>query len=181
MQAAAPRYGSPRPLDGSPARMSHAGARFLSWRLPVSDRLPIRSQGRASGGQLCQSEKRHNGHRIPPALAAIITATGESFRPFPLSPSSRRSRRLITFPLYHLPAMLSPSFRIESFYGTAAGWAPVSPAVVTAATAARRLALYRAVRGDARIFRAAPVIMPGESPAALPRPVATGAALPSFL
>lgn len=80
--------------------------------------------------------------------------------------------------------MLSHSFRIETFRGTAAGWAPASPAVVTAETAARRLRLYRAVRGDTWLYRAAPVVMPGESPAAvaaLPRPVATAAALPAFI
>ncbi len=80
--------------------------------------------------------------------------------------------------------MLSPLFQIESFYGTAAGWLPVSPALVTAETAARRLRLYRACRGDARIFRAAPVILPGESVdaiAALPARRPTGAALPAFI
>jgi hypothetical protein len=85
--------------------------------------------------------------------------------------------------LYHLPLMLSPSFRIETFRGAAVGWLPVSPAVVTAETAARRLALYRAVRGDAWIFRAAPVTLPGESAAAvasLPARRSIGARLPVF-
>jgi hypothetical protein len=79
--------------------------------------------------------------------------------------------------------MPAPSFRIETFRGTAAGWAPASPAAVSADTAARRLRLYQAVRGDARLYRVAPVILPGESAAAvaaLPRPVVTGAALPAI-
>jgi hypothetical protein len=79
--------------------------------------------------------------------------------------------------------MLSPSFRIETFRGTAAGWLPASPAAVDAATAARRLRLYRAVRGDARLYRVAPVILPGEAAAtvaALPARPATGAALPAL-
>jgi hypothetical protein len=78
--------------------------------------------------------------------------------------------------------MLSPSFRIETFRGTAAGWLPASPAAVDAVTAARRLRLYRAVRGDARLYRVAPVILPGEivaTVAALPARAATGAVLPS--
>jgi hypothetical protein len=54
--------------------------------------------------------------------------------------------------------MLSPSFRIETYRGAAAGWSPVSPAVVTAETAARRLRLYRAVRGDQWIYRIAPAL-----------------------
>ncbi len=76
------------------------------------------------------------------------------------------------------------SFRIETFRGTAAGWLPASPAVVTAETAARRLRLYRACRGDARLYRIAPVTLPGEDPAAvaaLPACQATGAALPAFV
>lgn len=76
------------------------------------------------------------------------------------------------------------SFRIETFRGTAAGWLPASPAVVTAETAARRLRLYRAVRGEARLFRVAPVTLPGEDPAtvaALPARCAFGAALPAFV
>lgn len=86
--------------------------------------------------------------------------------------------------LYCLPAMLSPSFRLETFRGTAAGWSPVSPAVVTAETAARRLRLYRAVRGDRFLYRVAPVVLPGESAAAvaaLPARRPTGAALPAFV
>lgn len=58
--------------------------------------------------------------------------------------------------------MLSPSFRIETFRGTADGWAAASPAVVTAETAARRLRLYRAVRGDSWLYRVSPVL-PGET------------------
>lgn len=80
--------------------------------------------------------------------------------------------------------MLSPSFRIETFRGSAAGWLPASPAAVDAATAARRLRLYRAVRGDVRLFRIAPVTLPGEDPAAvaaLPARAETGAALPAFV
>jgi hypothetical protein len=52
--------------------------------------------------------------------------------------------------------MLSPTFRIETFRGTVDGWAPASPAVVTAETAARRLRLYRAVRGADWLYRIAP-------------------------
>jgi hypothetical protein len=47
-------------------------------------------------------------------------------------------------------------FRVETFRGTVTGWVPASPAVVTAETAARRVALYRAVRGDRFLYRVAP-------------------------
>ena len=80
--------------------------------------------------------------------------------------------------------MLSPSYRIETYCGTAAGWLPVSLAAVTAETAARRLRLYRACRGDAWLYRVAPVTLPGEDPAAvaaLPARQATGAMLPAFV
>lgn len=76
------------------------------------------------------------------------------------------------------------SFQIESFRGTADGWQAASPAIVSAEIAARRLRLYRAVRGDTWLYRAAPVIMPGESAAtvaALPRRPVAAASLPSFL
>jgi hypothetical protein len=43
--------------------------------------------------------------------------------------------------------------RIERFAGALNGWRDASPAVVDAATAARRLRLYRAVRGDTYIYR----------------------------
>lgn len=72
-------------------------------------------------------------------------------------------------------------YRIETFCGTAAGWLPASPAIIPAAVATRRLALYRAVRGDARLYRVAPVCLPGENPAAiaaLPIRRPTGATLP---
>jgi hypothetical protein len=47
-------------------------------------------------------------------------------------------------------------YRIETFRGALNGWAPASPAVVPADVAARRLALYRAVRGDSWLYRIAP-------------------------
>jgi hypothetical protein len=80
--------------------------------------------------------------------------------------------------------MPSLSFRVESFRGTAAGWVPASAAIVTAETAARRLRLYRAVRGADWLYRVAPVTLPGEDPAAvaaLPVRRSTGAALPAFI
>lgn len=46
-------------------------------------------------------------------------------------------------------------YRLETFRGTIAGWVPASPAVVTAETAARRLRLYQAVRGDRFLYRIA--------------------------
>jgi hypothetical protein len=80
--------------------------------------------------------------------------------------------------------MQSPSFQIQTFCGTVDGWQPASPAVVSAETAARRLDLYRAVRGEARLYRIAPVILPGESAAmvaSLPGRATSGAVLPSFI
>ena len=60
--------------------------------------------------------------------------------------------------------------RIERFAGALNGWRDASPAVVDAATAARRLRLYRAVRGDAYIYRISGPVLPGESAApVLPR------------
>ena len=60
--------------------------------------------------------------------------------------------------------------RIERFAGALNGWRDASPAVVDAATAARRLRLYRAVRGDAYVFRVSGPVLPGESAApVLPR------------
>ena len=60
--------------------------------------------------------------------------------------------------------------RIERFAGALNGWRDASPAVVDAATAARRLRLYRAVRGDAYIYRVSGPVLPGESAApVLPR------------
>ena len=47
------------------------------------------------------------------------------------------------------------AYRVETYCGTVDGWRAVSPAVVDAVTAARRLRLYNAVRGDARLFRVA--------------------------
>jgi len=49
-------------------------------------------------------------------------------------------------------------YRIEMFAGTVAGWLPASPAAVPLAVAERRAHLYRAVRGDLRLFRVAPVL-----------------------
>jgi hypothetical protein len=60
--------------------------------------------------------------------------------------------------------------RIERFAGALNGWRDASPAVVDAATAARRLRLYRAVRGDTYIYRLSGPVLPGESAApVLPR------------
>ena len=60
--------------------------------------------------------------------------------------------------------------RIERFAGALNGWRDASPAVVDAATAARRLRLYRAVRGDTYIYRVSGPVLPGESAApVLPR------------
>ena len=60
--------------------------------------------------------------------------------------------------------------RIERFAGALNGWRDASPSVVDAATAARRLRLYRAVRGDAYIYRVSGPVLPGESAApVLPR------------
>jgi hypothetical protein len=60
--------------------------------------------------------------------------------------------------------------RIERFAGALNGWRDASPAVVDAATAARRLRLYRAVRGDAYVFRVSGPVLPGETSApVLPR------------
>ena len=47
------------------------------------------------------------------------------------------------------------AYHVETYCGTVDGWRAVSPAVVDAATAARRLRLYRAVRGDVRLYRVA--------------------------
>jgi len=47
------------------------------------------------------------------------------------------------------------AYRVETYCGTVDGWRAVSPAVVDAVTAARRLRLYNAVRGDVRLFRVA--------------------------
>lgn len=55
--------------------------------------------------------------------------------------------------------------RIQRFAGALDGWRDASPAVVDAATAARRLRLYRAVRGDAYVFRVSGPVLPGESAA----------------
>lgn len=74
-------------------------------------------------------------------------------------------------------------YRVETFCGTAAGWLPASPAALPHADAERRARLYRAVRGDWRLYRVAPVVLPGESVdavAALPARRPTGAALPWF-
>ena len=60
--------------------------------------------------------------------------------------------------------------RIQQFAGALNGWRDASPAVVDAATAARRLRLYRAVRGDAYVFRVSGPVLPGETSApVLPR------------
>ena len=60
--------------------------------------------------------------------------------------------------------------RIERFAGALNGWRDASPAVVDAATAARRLRLYRAVRGDTYIYRVSGPVLPGETAApVLPR------------
>jgi hypothetical protein len=60
--------------------------------------------------------------------------------------------------------------RVQRFAGALNGWCDASPAVVDAATAARRLRLYRAVRGDAFIYRVSGPVLPGESAApVLPR------------
>ena len=60
--------------------------------------------------------------------------------------------------------------RIQRFAGALNGWCDASPAVVDAATAARRLRLYRAVRGDAYVFRVSGPVLPGETAApVLPR------------
>jgi hypothetical protein len=60
--------------------------------------------------------------------------------------------------------------RIQRFAGALNGWRDASPAVVDVATAARRLRLYRAVRGDAYVFRVSGPVLPGESAApVLPR------------
>ena len=50
--------------------------------------------------------------------------------------------------------------RIQRFAGALNGWRDASPAVVDAATAARRLRLYRAVRGDAYVFRVSGPVLP---------------------
>ena len=50
--------------------------------------------------------------------------------------------------------------RIERFAGALNGWRDASPAVLDAATAARRLRLYRAVRGDAYVFRVSAPVLP---------------------
>ena len=50
--------------------------------------------------------------------------------------------------------------RIQRFAGALNGWRDASPAVVDAATAARRLRLYRAVRGDAYVFRVSGTVLP---------------------
>jgi hypothetical protein len=60
--------------------------------------------------------------------------------------------------------------RIQLFAGALNGWRDASPAVVDAATAARRLRLYRAVRGDAYLYRVSGPVLPGETAApVLPR------------
>ena len=46
------------------------------------------------------------------------------------------------------------AYRVETYCGTVEGWRAVT-AAVDAATAARRLRLWRAVRGDVRIYRVA--------------------------
>ena len=62
------------------------------------------------------------------------------------------------------------AYHVETYCGTVDGWRAVSPAVVDAATAARRLRLYRAVRGDAYVFRVSGPVLPGETSApVLPR------------
>ena len=74
-------------------------------------------------------------------------------------------------------------YRVETFAGTRAGWVAASPAIVPHAVAVRRVDLYRAVRGDAWLYRVAPIVLPGErvdAVASLPRRRATGAALPAF-
>ena len=53
--------------------------------------------------------------------------------------------------------------RIQQFAGALNGWRDASPAVVDAATAARRLRLSRAVRGDAYVFRVSGPVLPGET------------------
>jgi hypothetical protein len=74
-------------------------------------------------------------------------------------------------------------YRVETFAGTCAGWLPASPAIVPHAVAVRRVDLYRAVRGDAWLYRVAPIVLPGECVAdiaTLPARRPTGAALPAF-
>ncbi len=74
-------------------------------------------------------------------------------------------------------------YRVETFRGTVDGWQPASPATVPHAVAERRARLYRAVRGDVRTYRVAPVLLPGElaaAVAALPVRRPTGAELPAF-
>ena len=127
-------------LDGSPGRVVSRGRPFP---FPFGIGCPY---GRKGG-------------KAPVKCANRRTVTRSLGSPRPGgddSPNGRSAR------LYRLPLMPSPSFRIETFRGTAAGWAPASPAVVTAETAARRLRLYRAVRGDTCLYRAAPVL-PGET------------------
>ena len=53
------------------------------------------------------------------------------------------------------PTAQPTAYHVETYCGTVDGWRAVSPAVVDAATAARRLRLYRAVRGDVRLYRVA--------------------------
>ena len=50
--------------------------------------------------------------------------------------------------------------RIERFAGALNGWRAASPAVLDAATAARRLRLYRAVRGAAYVYRISAPVLP---------------------
>ncbi|MGA0207810.1 MAG: hypothetical protein ACO3LT_08475 [Ilumatobacteraceae bacterium] len=50
--------------------------------------------------------------------------------------------------------------RIERFAGARNGWRAASPAVLDAATAARRLRLYRAVRGHQYMFRVSAPVLP---------------------
>ena len=50
--------------------------------------------------------------------------------------------------------------RIQRFAGALNGWRDASPAVVDAATAARRLRLYRAVRGAAYVYRISAPVLP---------------------
>jgi hypothetical protein len=69
-----------------------------------------------------------------------------------------------------IAAPAADGVRIQVFAGALNGWRDASPAVVDAATAARRLRLYRAVRGDAFIYRVSGSVLPGESVApVLPR------------